>query len=585
MKSRSAAVTTLVALVSVGIFGVAPALAAPGDLDPSFGNGGVVTTDWSANDSIEDIAIYPLGSPHAGKIVAVGEVATATKSQTFGVARYNPDGTLDAAFGTDGLASAVFDSGFGSRAFSVALQDDDKIVLAGNVIDTDPQGVGNDFGLARFNSDGSLDGGFGRGGMVRTDFASHDDVASGIAIQSDGKIVAVGQADELVGSSPRGRFAVARYNADGSPDIAFGLTDSLTLGGKVITRFPESGSSRCSCGGGTDVKLQPDGKIIAAGSWDLQFALVRYRSDGSLDQSFGAQGRVTTNFDGDNRGGENINAIALQDDGKIVATGTYSGVGPTIAFALARYNPDGSLDPTFGSGGTVITDVTPAFEVSPGNFNLGGEHALDVAVQRDGRIVVTGYTTPDQFRIVLVRYGSEGSLDPAFGSGGVVVARIDQSSLAASLALQPDGSIIVGGSTFGFPSDFLLARYSVALSDPGDLTVTNIDAPDPIRDGEELTYTITVTNLGPTTLTGVTITDSFVPSEVRFIRASSSCTKKGSTLACSVGALEREASSTVTVTVAPRHSSSTVTNTATVTSADSDPHPANNSATATTQVS
>jgi len=212
------------------------------------------------------------------------------------------------------------DFGGSDYGFSVALQPDGKIVVAGY--------AGGDFALARYNSDGALDTSFGSGGKVTTDFGGsyHPDGFS-VALQPDGKIVVAGYAG--------GDFALARYNSDGALDTSFGS------GGKVTTDFGGSDA-------GYSVALQPDGKIVVAGYAGLDFALARYNSDGALDTSFGTGGKVTTDFSG----GRDVGySVALQPDGKIVVAG-YAGVD----FALARYNSDGALDTSFGSGGKVTTD-------------------------------------------------------------------------------------------------------------------------------------------------------------------------------------------------------------------------------------
>src|SRR5262245_38181584 len=168
-------------------------------------------------------------------------------------------------------------------------------------------------------ADGDLDVTFGSGGIVITGFGGGYDFANALALQSDGKIVAAGETRSGL-SGPR-NFALARYNIDGSLDTTFGG------GGKVTTAIS---------GGAASVALQSDGKILAAGGTTTGFALVRYNIDGSLDSTFGSGGKVVqTGFSGFSIG------LVLQPDGKIVVSGARSG-----DFALARYNGDGSPDPT-----------------------------------------------------------------------------------------------------------------------------------------------------------------------------------------------------------------------------------------------
>ncbi len=228
---------------------------------------------------------------------------------------------------------------------------------------------------------------------------------------------------------------------DGSLDPTFS-TD-----GKVTTDFA----------GGFDeafaVALQPDGKIVAAGgavvgSSPFDFALTRYNPDGSLDPTFGTDGKATTDFGGT----DEALAMALQPDGKIVAAGqAFTGSSPDFAvdFAVARYNPDGSLDSTFGTGGKVTTDFA------------GFDAARAVALQPNGKIVAAGGSS---FDFAVARYKKHGSLDPSFGPGGKVTTDFASSTdVARAVALQPDGKIVAAGdAATGTSFDFALARYLVA---------------------------------------------------------------------------------------------------------------------------
>ncbi|MBI2337080.1 MAG: hypothetical protein HYU97_10030 [Deltaproteobacteria bacterium] len=241
---------------------------------------------------------------------------------------------MDTTFGTGGLVTTDFSGSSLDQASEMVLQSDGKIVVGGY----SDAGGSNDFALARYSSDGSLDTTFGTGGLVTTDFSgSSDDQARQMVLQSDGKIVVGGYSD--AGGS--GDFALARYSSDGSLDTTFGT------GGLVTTDF--SGSSLDQAG---PVVLQSDGKIVVGGYSDAggsnDFALARYSSDGSLDTTFGTGGLVTTNFSGSSS--DVAIATVLQSDGKIVVGGI-SSAGGSIDFALARYGSDGSLDTTFGTGG------------------------------------------------------------------------------------------------------------------------------------------------------------------------------------------------------------------------------------------
>jgi uncharacterized delta-60 repeat protein len=255
----------------------------------------------------------------------------------------------------------------------MAIQPDGKIVVAGR---TENPFTGIDsFAIARYNVDGSLDSSFGVMGRVTTDFGGVD-TANGISIQADGKIVVAGQ------GGPNSDFALARYNADASLDMTFGT------GGKVLTDFGRLDAAN-------DVAIQTDGKIVAAGVGGELFALARYNDDGSPDVSFGVNGKVTTEFFGENI--ESATALAIQTDGKIVAIGSaISDFDPS--FAIARYNKDGTLDSSFGAGGMVITDFGDPSDVGvlcpPARKDCSEDIAEDVVIQPDGRIIVVGGAGP-----------------------------------------------------------------------------------------------------------------------------------------------------------------------------------------------
>jgi len=270
--------------------------------------------------------------------------------------------------------------------------------------------------------DGDLDTTFGDDGKVTTNFGGSGNTGNAVAIQKDGKIVVAGQSNALGPFN----FAIARYNVDGSLDMSFGT------GGQVITPFEGGFAS------GEAVTIQKNGKIVVAGFANANFALVRYNTNGSLDVTFGDEGKVMTDF----AGSDNGNAVALQKDGKIVVAGESD-----LGFSVARYNVDGSLDATFGDGGKVTT----AFVIG---INDNGNA---VVIQKDGKIVVVGQTGPSEsgIDIALVRYNTDGSLDASFGVGGKVIT--DFGSSGRGVALQKDGKIVVAGISGG---DFILVRYN-----------------------------------------------------------------------------------------------------------------------------
>jgi uncharacterized delta-60 repeat protein len=368
-----------------------------------------------------------------GKIVVDGYTQDAQQGGGYKseLVRYNADGSMDLNFGVNGIDSAG--PGFATGS-GVAIQADGKIVTAGAVF-----GSPNHFALARYNSDGSFDTSFGTGGKVVTDFGST--VPFGLLIEPDGRIVLTGGANGSLD------FGVARFNVDGSFDTSFGT------GGKVTTNFGGTAAA------GYGVAGTPDGKIVVAGikefvgsGFDYDFAVARYNSDGSLDTSFGAGGKVTTDFASTD---DIPYTVTVQADGKVVVAGITDSSAASN-FGLVRYNLDGSLDASFGSGGKVVTDFGANFEA--GN---------SVTMQADGKMVVAGFSfsgSPSNADFALARYNSNGSLDTSFGTGGKVKTSFGSNNdLANSVVIQPDGKILVGGSTSGGPgtgADYALVRYN-----------------------------------------------------------------------------------------------------------------------------
>ncbi len=418
-----------------------------GSLDATFDGDGKVTTDFGGIiDQANSVAIQ-----QDGKIIAAGYSRIGSNTD-FALARYNADGSLDTTFNTDGKLTTAIGSGT-DQANSVAIQQDGKIVAAGY----SRIGLTDDIALVRYNADGSLDTTFDGDGKVTTSIGSSTDRANAAAIQPDGKIVAAGYS--RIGSTDD--FALARYNTDGSLDTTFDGD------GKVTTDIGTSTDWAFS------VAIQPDGKIAAAGnsfngSID-DFALVRYNADGSLDTTFGGDGKVTTTIGSST---DRAYAVAIQPDGRIVAAGY-----DLEDFAIARYNPDGSLDATFDGDGKLTT-----------NFGSGNNFGTSTAVQPDGKIVVAGYSNGATIDFVLARYNADGSLDTTFDGDGKVTTAIGISTdQAYSVAIQPDGKIVAAGySQIGSNNDFALARYNpdgslVATFDGDGKLTTNVGGNDYVR--------------------------------------------------------------------------------------------------------
>ena len=388
-----------------------PADARPGDVDPSFGLGGFVITDFGADEGASDVAVQP-----DGKIVAVGVV-----SDDFTVARYNADGSPDAGFGG---GDGQVETGFGAdeSATSVAIRPDGRIVVGGF---TEAGPSPPNFALARYRPDGALDLSFDGDGLTFTDFGG-EDAATDVELMPDGRVVAAGQSITGLGTND---FAVARYLANGTPDNSFSGDGLQTV---------DFGALDVA----TDMELQGDGAVVAAGAsgtgGSYEVAVARLDATGALDPSFSGDGRQTTAL------GEVMiaNAVALQPDGRILVSGDTAS-GGSGDFAIFRYDAGGTLDPSFGAGGVVTRDLGDS------------EGSSDVAVQPDGKIVAQA---GDAFG--LARFDAGGNPDPGFGNGGFAPLAFDGLSTALAIALQPDGRIVAAGITEvgQNPNNFGLAR-------------------------------------------------------------------------------------------------------------------------------
>ncbi len=340
--------TLSLAFAAYGTASVLPG-AFPGPLDPTFGMGGLRDHDIGTNDEkIRDI--IPLTS---GKLLAIGY--TGDPSWDFVLTRYNINGDRDLSFGGGtGVVTTTFGDGSYDYGFAMAIQDDRKIVAAGK--------TNNDIGLARYLPNGILDITFDGDGLVTTDLGSASDEIYDMAIQSDQKIIVAGKSQV--------DFALARYTITGTLDTTFGA------GGIVITDL-NSGSSDHAYG----MAIQPDGMIIVGGDSNNDIALARYTITGTLDTTFGTGGIVISDLGSNDSG----SALALQEDGKIIVAGTSSSVATSHDFVLARYTITGTLDTTFGTDGVVTTDFSPSLYI-----NASYDDANDLVIQPDGKIVAAG---------------------------------------------------------------------------------------------------------------------------------------------------------------------------------------------------
>jgi uncharacterized delta-60 repeat protein len=304
-------------LLSAVLTGAVPHAAGDGMLDPSFGNGGLVSTDFPyppfppgfSADGATAVIVLP-----DGRAVAAGAVGD-LDGRGMGAARYVTSGALDTSFGGDGLVivGGCPTFGAGGGASAALLQPDGRLVLVGEC----PGGFS--LNVARLNVNGSLDSSFGTGGQVMTQFPPDGVFAAGGLLQPDGRIVAVGIGAEIVA------LKAARYNPDGSLDPSFGTGGTLTL--PLAQDFFVA-----------DVVLQADGKLVIAGSFfaggSFDFGLVRLLPNGALDPSFDGDGVVTSDFGGDEQG----SSVVVLGDGRIVLGGRRA---PPIGYekAQVRYHP------------------------------------------------------------------------------------------------------------------------------------------------------------------------------------------------------------------------------------------------------
>jgi uncharacterized delta-60 repeat protein len=438
-----------------------------GNVDKTFGSGGMVTTSFlqGVPTAADPLGFYtPAGIALTidgeGRILVAGEASSESGAGL--VVRYNADGSLDKTFGIQGAITNVFGTS-GIYATAVAVRPDGKIVVAGQAGNPAALGIPV-FTLEQFNPDGSPDLTFGFDGIQGTSFPNQYAEITGLVLQRNGDPIVVG--NTLNASTFTSGFAMARYDPEGNPDRDFGSNG-------IVTTFAPNPESPFS------VALEPNGDIVVTGtSFDpstglSDFAVAEYlpgpsepvkprphlprppqpgRNSGSLNSGFGTGGVASTNFGGN----DFPTGTATEADGKIVVVANdYSSDFSTSQLAVARYNPNGSLDPSFGSGGYVLTLV--------GSSDVGGA----VAIRSDGEIIVAAAEVDPGTsleNILVVEYRPDGTLDGTFGSGGVVVTSLgnSQNFTLGGLTLTAGGRIlVVGGSSGGtVAGGLVLAEYN-----------------------------------------------------------------------------------------------------------------------------
>jgi uncharacterized delta-60 repeat protein len=442
-----------VCLYSVFLLALFPLLALPsaaqraGTLDTSFSDDGVAFTSFNPN-YVSGRATGGIAVQSDNKVVAAGyalRLLGKAYAEDFAVARFNADGTLDESFGTGGKVTTFLGNNYSVEARAIAVQPDGKIVVGGFGY--------TDFAVVRYNANGSLDTSFNGTGIARTGFEEpffSNDVIDDLVLQPDGKIIVVGNASTPTPpSGTRLDFAVVRYNADGSLDETFNASGKLKLtfgNGNAVAR---------------GVVLRTDGKIVIIG-WTTQthaLGVARLNPDGSPDTTFDQDGKALISLPG-----RQIYPweVALQPDNKIIVPFQAYDAVAMSGFSLIRLNENGTLDQSFDGDG-----VTDAY------FDNGGGIAYDVAVQPDGKIVAAGnagVAVQSSANFAVARFNPNGSLDFTFGTGGKTISDFFGNEAATSVAIAPDGKIVLGG--FGGLGSFIVARYHASSLTP---TPTDFD--------------------------------------------------------------------------------------------------------------
>ena len=417
--TRLAAVLT--AAVVLAPAGSAQAALVPGDLDPGFSSDGKAMVEFGRHTTLEQARDVLIGSH--GRVLTVGTVFTRTGS-SWGIAQLRGNGSPDPSFSGNGRRTTTF-TGHDDATRVLGLSEG-RFLVAGS--------AGGSFALARYAKDGTLDAGFGGAGKVTTDVTAGVDRIFDLRVEPDGSILTAGMAGD--------QFAMVRYTQDGSLDPTFGD------GGVVLTTEGFVGTP-------TTVRMQPDGKLLAAGyadtgaSGEPQYSISRFTTNGALDATFGAGGRVATGFDLSDEASRAY-AILVQPDGRIVVAGNSSeGSGDYRMFSLARYLSNGTLDASFGGA----NGDSPGRTTSSGAQYYAGINAL--TAQPDGRIVAAGWTnTFDNVGhvVAVVRYAADGLVDRTFSGDGLVPfafpdtpVRENRSGDAYGVAVR-DGRIVVVGT-------------------------------------------------------------------------------------------------------------------------------------------
>ena len=418
---------TIAGLFTLGLaFGANFAQAQAGTLDPTFGNGGVVTTS------------FPNGSAGVGSfeqsngdIVAVAQVDFVNGAGTgIGLVRYTSTGALDNTFGTDGITNTSF-AGFIFTPFGFAVQTNGDILVAGEAISS---AGGIEFGLARYTSNGILDPTFGNGGLVTTLVGTRVDVPTAMLLQPNGKIVMAGFEVAQEGIAP-GKMSMVRYNSNGSLDTTFG-TGGISLVTDIIT-------------GPDALAMLSNGNYLAVGQTGTSKTgvEVELNSKGVLLSKV-TSGTLVAALSSSQSG---LNPTIFQSNGDYivaVTSCTFHSECRGTKIGVSRFLETGTVDTTFNA--TSFESFDPKQTTSVGKA---------IALQANGQIVVAGLINLDSPILGgLARLDANGELDTTFGTtnpfGGCCTVTSEQTF--TGLLIQKDGNIVAIGELNG---DLALARY------------------------------------------------------------------------------------------------------------------------------
>ena len=425
---------------------VAPLPVAPGLLDPTFGTDGrQFVNDPDPNSDVQH-RVKAVAVQSDGKILLAGSVGTRANNGVgqFFLERLNADGSIDTSFGTNGSVETAI--GPVSFAASILLLPGGRILVGGATEDSSTATTNASFALALYHADGTLDPSFGNHGTVITDFAGNEQVDS-LALDSSGRIVAAG----AYFLYPNVGFDIARYNANGSLDTSFNRT------GKFSYNLAETGADSAPVG----LTIAHDGSIIVAAHNGTEPTLFAFTPSGGIDQAFGTSGVATIQLE---TPGGTFRSVLVQPDGKIVAAAQVARGFPDPP-PLARFNPGGSPDLSFGVGG--VTNSSGATGMRDG-YPL-----VAVLLQSDGKILVVADQQNEDAAVESVvatqflveRYLASGQVDRGFRSGtqpGFLPPPPWSNEFAEGAALGPDGNLVVVGDVFPFQNSAALHSIGVA---------------------------------------------------------------------------------------------------------------------------